>query len=184
MLIAKVRQSVRPYAWNIGRTAWTTLLSPAWICGIHARACAAFASRFPWLRTAPFGVPVVPEVYWMSAVSSVVGRGWRRGSRRVDTRSSHLVVPRTFVVSFARDSRAFATGSDSARRVVRGMARVRSTDTMASSATSTGKSCSVATDLSQTTATRAPWSSNWWRSSRGVYSGLCSTTMAPSRRTA
>ncbi len=124
--------------------------------------------RFRWLSTAPFGVPVVPEVYWMSATSSVLGRACRFDSFRFDARSSHFVVPRTEVVSFARDSRAFATGSDRASRVVRGIARVRSTDTIASTATSAGKSCSVATDLSQAMATFAPWSSNWCRSSRGV----------------
>ena len=42
----------------------------------------------------------------------------------------------------------------------------------------------AAAALSQAITTRAWWSSNWWRSSREVYSGLCSTTTAPRRSTA
>ena len=40
--------------------------------GTHALPCRRFANKFPWLSCAPFGVPVVPEVYRMSAMLSRV----------------------------------------------------------------------------------------------------------------
>ena len=92
--IANVRQSVRPYAWNIGSTAYTTHPSPRTIDGTHARACAAFESRLRCVSEAPLGVPVVPLVYWMSARSSVAGFGWDAGSGVVPTTYSHDTVPR------------------------------------------------------------------------------------------
>ena len=40
-----------------------------------ARISSQFAVILPWVSSAPFGAPVVPEVYWISAVSC-----WARGS--------------------------------------------------------------------------------------------------------
>ena len=82
------------------------------------------------MSVAPFGLPVVPLVYWMSATSSALGRD----DVRVDGGGCRElvpgIVPRTFVVSAARDSRALATGSRSRARIVNGIARVTSTEMM------------------------------------------------------
>ena len=136
------------------------------------------------MSVAPFGWPVVPLVYWMSATSSAPGDAIA-GLIRSDCSSfDHGMVPLTLVVRAARESRAFLIGSRSRARVMNGIARVMSTEMIESTATSSGKAWMVATILSHAITTFAPWSSNWWRSSRGVYSGLCSTTIAPSRSTA
>ena len=50
------------------------------------------------MSEAPFGVPVVPLVYWMSARSSVAGFGWDAGSGAVPTTSSQGTVPRDRLV--------------------------------------------------------------------------------------
>ena len=65
-----------------------------------------------------------------------------------------------------------------------GMAAVMSTATTCSTARSLGMLVIREATLSHAITTRAPWSSNWWRSSGVVYRGLCSTTIAPSRSTA
>ena len=57
------------------------------------------------------------------------------------------MVPRTLVVSAARDSRAFATGRRSANRVSAGIARVTSTEIRFVTARSDGNSCTTADDL-------------------------------------
>ncbi len=68
---------------------------PRWMEGTHAWACAALASRLRCVSAAPFGVPVVPEVYWMIARSSVSGFGCDAGSgsegeqRVPDDRAAH-----------------------------------------------------------------------------------------------
>ena len=60
---------------------------------------------------APFGVPVVPLVYCSRATSSAEGRGTDALIDLPESRSFQTIVPRTFVVSAVRDSRAFATGN-------------------------------------------------------------------------
>ena len=82
------------------------------------------------MSVAPLGLPVVPLVYWMSATSSTVGRDDVR--RRCGADADELL-PRDrcrarFVVSAARDSRAFAIGSRSSARMRNGIARVTSTE--------------------------------------------------------
>src|SRR4051812_37929256 len=101
MLMAKVRQSVSPYAGNSGGTA-CTLAAPRVIVGTQARACAAFTPRFRCVSVAPLGLPVVPLVYWMIATSVTVGPGTEglmppalAPSAR---RSLQVVVPETFIV--------------------------------------------------------------------------------------
>ena len=117
---------------------------------------------------APFGVPVVPLVYWMSARSSVAGFGWDAGSGGVPTIDSHVTVPLTRSCSAVRASRAFAMGRVSASRVPNGMALVMSTEISEVTARSAGKSWMSPTTFVQTIACFAPWSSNCLRSSRGV----------------
>ncbi len=167
MLIAKVRQRVRPYAWNMGSTAYTTLV-PRDTVGTHARDWAAFALRLRCVSSAPFGAPVVPLVYWITARSVAAGRGWSTGRGAAAEIRSQVIVPVTFAAIAARAARAFGTGRRRRRRVRRGMARVTSTDTMRSGRTSSGSAWIVATDLSHAITVRAPWSSNWCCSSRGV----------------
>gem|GEM_PF-3463805 len=120
------------------------------------------------MRAAPFGVPVVPEVYWMIARSSVPGLGCDSGIGAAASNVSQATVPRTFSVNAARDSRAFATGSRRATRVRNGMALVTSTAMRFVTARSAGNSCTVETTLFHTIACFAPWSSNCLRNSRGV----------------
>jgi hypothetical protein len=129
---------------------------PRSISGTHARACAAFAPRFACVRVAPFGLPVVPLVYWMRATSSAPGATMWASTGADATSSRHGVVPRTFVVSAARDSLAFAIGNRSRARVRNGIARVTSTDTIDCTATSAGNAWIVSTTLSQAITTRAP----------------------------
>ncbi len=179
----KVRYRVMPKAWNIGSTAYMTSLPSATPC-IHARPCSAFARRFRWVSIAPLGCPVVPEVYWMAARSVASGRGKSCFSGLDSSSFCHGIVFFTGAVNALRDFLAAGMGSRRASRLARGMARVRSTETIVLTARSAGNAWTLATTLSQTTATVAPWSSNWCRSSRSVYSGLCSTTTAPSRSTA
>jgi len=167
----------------MGKTAYTTEV-PRCTVGTQARACAAFVERLRWVRVAPLGRPVVPLVYWMTATSAAPGRTMCPSTGEFSRSFSQVTVPRTGVVSAEREARARPIGSRSSVRVVKGMALVTSTDTTVSTATSSGSACTVATTLFQTMANFAPWSSNWWRSSRGVYSGLCSTTIAPRRSTA
>src|SRR6478609_5966455 len=112
----------------MGSTAYTTQPSPRRIDGTHARACATFESRLRCVSAAPFGVPVVPLVYWMIARSSVLGLGWLVGSGAVAVISSHEIAPLTLVVRASRDSRAFAIGRRRANRVRKGMAFVGSTE--------------------------------------------------------
>ncbi len=130
------------------------------------------------------GLAVVPLVYWRIATSSSSGLGRDAAMRRWSTSVSHVTVSFTGAVIAARARRAAGTGRRSFRRVASGMAAGRSTETIVSTGTSRGMSWMVPTTVFQAMTTRAPWSSNWWRSSRGVYSGLCSTTIAPSRSTA
>ncbi len=120
------------------------------------------------MSDAPFGVPVVPLVYWIRARSSVAGFGWDAGSGALPTIVSHGTVPRTRSWRAVRDSRAFLIGSFSARRVPSGMAFVMSTEMSDVTARSSGKSCTSPTTFVQTIACFAPWSSNCLRSSRGV----------------
>ncbi len=104
----------------------------------------------------------------MRARSSVSGRGYDGSMRAWLTMSSHVVVSDTVVVRRSRDSRAFFTGSFSCSRMTRGIAFVTSIDTMPSIGTESGNFWIVATVLSHAIAQRAPWSSNWCWSSRGV----------------
>ena len=120
------------------------------------------------MSAAPFGVPVVPLVYWMIARSSVPGLGWVAGSGADPVISSQEIAPLTRVVRASRDSRAFAIGSRSASRVRKGIALVTSTEMRVETCRSAGNSCTVATTLLHTIACLAPWSSNCLRSSRGV----------------
>ena len=120
------------------------------------------------MSVAPLGLPVVPLVYWMSATSSAVGAMMCSETGADATRSCQRTVSRTLVVSASRDSRAFAIGRRSITRVANGIALVTSTEIRCATATSAGNAWMVSTTLSQAMTTRAPWSSNWWRSSRGV----------------
>nr|WP_208104036.1 hypothetical protein [Modestobacter roseus] len=136
------------------------------------------------MSTAPFGVPVVPPVYCSSATSVCAGPGCAGSSAGASaTRCSQPSAPGAGPVMADRVARAFGTGSRSASRFGHGSARVRST---ATTVRRPGRSspCTSGATLSQTTATVAPWSANWVRSSSAVYSGLCSTTTAPSRSAA
>ncbi len=71
-------------------------------------------------------------------------------------------------MSAARERLAFGIGRRRAIRLPNGSAFVRSTATMCAGRMSLGNSATVSATLFQTIATRAPWSSNWCRSSGGV----------------
>ena len=55
-----------PVMWNHGTTESIT---SAGVNPKKARISSQFAVILPWVSSAPFGAPVVPEVYWISAVS-------------------------------------------------------------------------------------------------------------------
>src|SRR6266566_234726 len=61
--------TVRPYTWKSGITS-TPRSRPSTSVGFHERDCSTFATSARCDRTAPFGTPVVPPVYWRIAVSS------------------------------------------------------------------------------------------------------------------
>ena len=119
---------------------------------------------------APLGLPVVPLVYCSAAVSPIFGRGWVWRSLRDPTNDDHSSAPfgRESTVRAFRATRALPMGSRRATLLPKGMASVRSTAITERSPMSAGKSLTILWTLSQTTATVAPWSSNWCRSSRSV----------------
>ena len=59
---------VRPKTWNSGRHPMITSPGPA--VNSVVVATSAFVYRFAWVSSAPFGTPVVPDVYRMTASSS------------------------------------------------------------------------------------------------------------------
>jgi len=88
------------------------------------------AKRFACVSIAPFGCPVVPEVYWMTARSSTEGRGGSAAMRGALSSFSQDMVPGAGCVSFARVALSFFRGSCSARRFTVGNALRRLTATM------------------------------------------------------
>src|SRR5438034_634840 len=60
-----------PVMWNHGTTP-NTRSSGVWPS--QRRISSQFTTRLPWVSSAPFGTPVVPEVYWRSAVSASARR--------------------------------------------------------------------------------------------------------------
>ena len=70
---------VRPKTWNSGRQPITTssLLFFSSVCAVSW----ALRTRPAWVSSAPFGWPVVPEVYKMTASSSP----WRPASDQADS---------------------------------------------------------------------------------------------------
>ena len=73
--------SVRPYTWNIGSAPSTRSSGLRPRVGKKVRIWAIFAEILPWVSSAPFGVPVVPEVYRINAVESLVTQSGVRISR-------------------------------------------------------------------------------------------------------
>jgi hypothetical protein len=55
-----------PVMWNHGTTPSST---SAGVIPKKARISSQLAVTLPWVSSAPLGTPVVPEVYWISAVS-------------------------------------------------------------------------------------------------------------------
>ena len=94
---------------------------------------------------APFGVPVVPLVYWSAAVSVTFGRGWLARSLREPTMPAQVKasLPSGPYVRASRDSRALLSGSLSRSRLVRGIASVRLTAITVRRPRSAGKSVTV-----------------------------------------
>ncbi len=87
-------------------------------------------------------------------------------------------------VSWARLIRALSSGSLSSNRLLVGIARMRLIEMMLWGRISSGNACTLPAAASHTMATLAWWSLKSGVSSRTVYSGLCSTTVAPQARTA
>jgi len=133
---------------------------------------------------APLALPVVPEVYWMTARSCTSGRGKRRLSGRCLISFSQLMVPLVPLDKAARFFLSAGTGSPSASCSLFGSALIRFTETTVAGRAYVGSSSRVWIAESRQMATRAPWSSKSRSSSGAVYNGLCSMTTAPSRSTA
>ena len=128
-------------------------------------------------RAAPLGVPVVPEVYRITAgESGVTSFGVRRSAPKPPMAelvkdSQGTVCKEVFLlveVSAARASRILGRGMRRASCWARGMALVMFTLTTVSSGVSARSFSSVSAALSHAMATRAPWSRNWGRSSWAV----------------
>ena len=64
---------VRPKTWNSGRHPMITSPGPAVSSVVVVTS--AFVYRFAWVSSAPFGTPVVPDVYRMTASSSSAAFG-------------------------------------------------------------------------------------------------------------
>ena len=60
--------AVMPKAWNRGSTP-SIFSSPGLVSGPHIPTCTALAYRLAWVSMAPLGRPVVPPVYWSTAMS-------------------------------------------------------------------------------------------------------------------
>ena len=147
------------------------------------------AQRFAWDRPAPFGEPVVPEVYSTRAISSGVTTAVSISARPSDaeasfTRSDHSVSPSVEPASSPRSALSGLTGIFSAVWRYQGIARVMVTGMICSSGETVRSSRATSTALSQNTPTFAPWSLKATVSSRAVYSGLCSVAVAPRESTA
>lgn len=74
--VAQFMQTVMPKTWKSGMQVSTT--SEAYsIFENHALVCCAFTVRLRCVSMAPFETPVVPPVYWSTAISSrsTSGRG-------------------------------------------------------------------------------------------------------------
>jgi hypothetical protein len=61
LAIVAFRPQVRPKTWKSGRQPMTT--SPGLACSMVAAVSSALRVRFAYVSSAPFGLPVVPEVY-------------------------------------------------------------------------------------------------------------------------
>ena len=144
------------------------LPSPCRKSGIHAAPMRALAHRLPWVIMAPFGTPVVPEVYCRHARSSRLGRGWLAARAGEFSSRPNGIVPGAAPVSLARDSRAFATGRRSSIRVVSGIAVVTSTETTSRMPSSAGSDWTSGATLLHAMTVRAPWSRNCTSSSSRV----------------
>ena len=127
-----------------------------------------------WVSGTPFGAPVVPEVYRITAGSSALIGGSPAGTPprlatcappRPSRRSFISIVPGAGPVSCARLSRIGPTGTESAARVAQGISSIMFTETTVSSGVSSVSVVKVSACLSKTMATFAPWSMNWSRSS-------------------
>ena len=57
---ATLSATVCPNTWNSGRPPNITSSGPAWT--MSARDTSVLLMRLPWVSSAPFGCPVVPEV--------------------------------------------------------------------------------------------------------------------------
>lgn len=75
-VIAAIIAITTPYTWNNG--TWTQIrwaFSSSWH---RFPTCMPLLTKLKWLKTAAFGVPVVPEVNWMlHGLSGWVSRGLR-----------------------------------------------------------------------------------------------------------
>ena len=65
----RFKDDVIPKIWKNGRTE-RNVSFPTSAFENQWRHWIVFATKFPWVRIAPFGMPVVPPVYWRRAMSS------------------------------------------------------------------------------------------------------------------
>ena len=170
--------TVRPYTWKSGMTS-TPRSRPSTSVGFHERDCSTFATSARCDRTAPFGTPVVPPVYWRIAVSSGRTSTGRRAapSRRRFGKSRSPAARSTVVRCPSRRSRASV---NRARRIggkyslmfvrIRFRTRVPSRAARA-----------TAWRRESATSVSVPESASCRRSSGAVYRGLHGTTTAPAR---
>src|SRR6185295_16730905 len=77
-----------PAVWNIGNGL--TTVSPAWISVIIAKYRELFV-RPRWVSNAPFGKPVVPDVYWICTGSLGFTSGSCGDAGAVAMKASHSV---------------------------------------------------------------------------------------------
>ena len=138
---------------------------------------------------APLGSPVVPEVYRITATDFVVTSMFDTTSSPLPPRAelmsrSHGMEFGAGAVSASRRLVIIGSGSPRMNCFALGIASIMFTDTMVSNGVVRRSFSKVEAALSQTMATRAAWSLKGDSSSWAVYSGLCSTTIAPSFRTA
>ena len=76
---ATLSAAVCPNTWNIGSPPKITSSGCAWT--MSAQVTLVLLRRLPWVSSAPFGCPVVPEVYRITAVSSSpVSATWSSGA--------------------------------------------------------------------------------------------------------
>src|SRR5699024_7622693 len=129
--------------------------------GTQASPMTHIEAKLPWLKSAPLGCPVVPEVYKISAVSSLVTSGNSVLLPEPPIAVEHTVAQGTVLgaspVSASRLAAIGGIGMRTSIFVVRGIASVILMDVFVSRSVVFRGLSMIGEALSHTIVSRAPW---------------------------